>query len=395
MPLRIPFLGCWKDERLKIVLSVDALSTAMTGIGRYTWELAKELERSDEIAALRFFSRTRFVDTLPTPRAESGVETTPRGRLRRRILRAGYRAIGPAIQAVSFQRHRDWLFHATNFYLPPFPGAKVVTIHDLSVLHFPDYHPADRVAHLAAAIPDALRRADRILTDSEHVRQELLERFGIEGERVSAVPLACGPEYHPRSRGETEATLGRFGLRHGSYSLFVGTIEPRKNIDLMLDAYAVLPASLRKEFPFVVAGHPGWKSESLHTRLSKAEEEGWLRYLGYVDVESLPALFAGARCFVYPSLYEGFGLPLLEAMASGVPCVTVPNSSMEEIAGTSVLYCRPNECESLAVAIETLLINEEEHGKKRGSGLERAGCFSWKNTARKTIDVYRVALASR
>lgn len=380
---------------MKVILSVDALANAMTGIGRYTWELGRELERGEGIAALRFFSRTKFLDRLPDLRGSMSTESGPRARLGRRILRAGYRTVGPALQAISFQRHRDWLFHATNFYLPPFPGTKVVTIHDLSVLHFPDYHPGDRVAHLAAAIPDALRRADRIITDSEHVRLELLERFGVDERRVVSVPLACGPEYRPQTEEETRTTLTTFGLMHGSYSLFVGTIEPRKNIGAILDAYAMLSRELSAQIPLVIAGHSGWKSEDLHARLAEAEAEGWLRYLGYVDIAGLPALFAGARCFVYPSLYEGFGLPLLEAMASGVPTVTAPDSSMEEIAMESALYSRPDDREGLSHAIETILTNEDIHGEKRKRGLERAALFSWGETARRTVSVYRDALADR
>lgn len=378
---------------MKVILSVDALASPMTGIGRYTWELGHALQSGEGISGLRYFSRTRFLPELPAPLGEDRPSTMSRGRMGRKVLRAGYRLLGPTVQRIVFERHREWLFHATNFYLPPFPGRKVVTIHDLSTIHFPHFHPADRVAHLAEAIPDALSRANRVISDSEYVRREIIERFSLDAEKVVAIPLACGPDYRPRHPEETAQTLTGFGLRHGSYSLFVGTIEPRKNVAAILDAYRALPKERRREFPLVVAGHSGWKNEELHEHLRKAENEGWLRRLGYVDMASLAILFAGARCFVYPSLYEGFGLPVLEAMASGVPVVTLADSSMEEVADEAGSYCRPNDRDGLIHAIETLLTNEDVHESKRTRGLERAARFSWSETARRTIDVYRACFS--
>lgn len=156
-----------------------------------------------------------------------------------------------------------------------------------------------------------------MITDSHYTRQELADYFAWPLERIHAVPLASSPEFHPRSPDALRETLARHGLEPGGYSLFVGTIEPRKNIEALLDAYGRLPLALRQRWPLILTGYHGWRSESIHSRIAQAQQQGWARYLGFAASEDLPLLFAGARLFTFPSHYEGFGLPVLEAMSSG------------------------------------------------------------------------------
>jgi alpha-1,3-rhamnosyl/mannosyltransferase len=180
------------------------------------------------------------------------------------------------------------------------------------------------------------------------------------------------------------------GLKFGSYSLFVGTIEPRKNLLNIIEAYGRLPEDLRSTYPFIVVGHPGWNSDSIHLKMRRAEKEGWLRYLGYTGENVLPHLYSGARCFLLPSTYEGFGLPILEAMASGIPVLTSPESAMEEVAGNAAHYCRADDIDSISEGIATVLSDEALREKMIRNSLARAKEFSWDKTIAKTIAAYRL-----
>jgi alpha-1,3-rhamnosyl/mannosyltransferase len=175
----------------------------------------------------------------------------------------------------------------------------------------------------------------------------------------------------------------------GGYSLFVGTIEPRKNIETLLDAYSRLPLELRKRWPLVLTGYHGWRNESIHQRLESAKREGWAFYLGFVPSEDLPLLFAGARLFTFPSLYEGFGLPVLEAMSSGVPVVCSNSSSLPEVAGDAALMCDAKDTETLTDLIRRGLEDDAWRASAVEQGLLHAAGFSWERCALETLQVYQ------
>jgi alpha-1,3-rhamnosyl/mannosyltransferase len=233
-----------------------------------------------------------------------------------------------------------------------------------------------------------LKRADMLITDSEYTRQEVASYFGWPLERIRAVPLASSPDFRPRALDELHMVLVRYGLKAGGYCLHVGTIEPRKNLDVLLDAYALLPQSVRQQWPLVLVGYSGWRSEKLHARIEAAVAEGWAHYLGFVDAEELPLIFAGARLFVFPSLYEGFGLPVLEAMASGIPVVCSNSSTLPEVAGDAAAMCAPQDVDALCQLIEAGLEDETWRSKAKSRGLLQAGIFSWQRCAEETVAVY-------
>jgi alpha-1,3-rhamnosyl/mannosyltransferase len=191
---------------------------------------------------------------------------------------------------------------------------------------------------------------------------------------------------------ESVSVLARLGLVHGGYTLYAGTIEPRKNIEVLLDAYSVLPDAIRQRWPLVLAGYHGWQSEQLHQRIDAAVSAGWARYLGYVADEDLPHLFAGAHLFFFPSHYEGFGLPVLEAMASGVPVVCSNASSLPEVAGGAALMFDPEDADALHQLILTGLEDEVWRKTAKEKGLMQASIFSWRRCANETVSVYRELL---
>jgi alpha-1,3-rhamnosyl/mannosyltransferase len=240
----------------------------------------------------------------------------------------------------------------------------------------------------------ALNRATILITDSEFVRQEVVNTFSWPLERVRVVPLASAAEFHPREPSEIANLLGQYGLVPGNYCLAVGTIEPRKNVDRLLDAYALLPSAIQRQWPLILAGYHGWSNTALHARIAAAQHSGWLRYLNFVPAGHLPALYAGARLFIFPSVYEGFGLPVLEAMASGTPVVCSNSSSLPEVAGGAAAMCDAFDVEALSRLIAAGLQDEQWRSVARSKGLMQATRFSWQRCARETFAVYQAAVCA-
>lgn len=377
---------------MKVILSIDPVKHPLTGIGRYTYELARELSRMPGLGSVRFFSGAGFRDSVSLP-----VHASSRsGGLRRWVLKSRlavglFRAAAPRLKARVLAGFEDHVFHGPNFYLPPFGGRSVVTMHDLSPYEWAHCHPPERVRYMRAEIEQALRRADLVITDSEFTRREVAGFFGWPLERVCAVSLACNEDFRPRSAAEVAPVLASYALDVQGYCLFAGTLEPRKNVGALLDAYGMLPVAMRRRWPLVLVGYRGWRSDALHARIAVAEREGWVRYPGFVPIEHLPALFAGARLFAFPSLYEGFGLPLLEAMASGVPVVCSDSSSLPEVAGGAAAMCAPADVDALARLLERGLDDDAWRIAAIGKGLSRARRFSWQRCAQETVAVYRQA----
>ena len=378
---------------MKVILSVTAIRYPLTGIGRYAYELAKGLAASGQIERLLFAGSTRFFEGLPKPGTDPGWMGRLRGLLvKQRWAALGYKATLGCWQDWRLRGLEDHVFHGPNYYLPRFRGRSVATFHDLSPYFRPEWHPAERVRYLRPEIDLSLGRASMLITDSEFVRREVMTRFGWPGERVVSVPLAGAEGFYPRPVEALAPLLARYSLRPGGYMLFVGTIEPRKNIEGLLDAYAILPASVRRKWPLVLAGYRGWNSDALHERLAAQMRKGELRYLGFVPDDHLPMLFAGARLFAFPSFYEGFGLPVLEAMASGVPVVCSNAASLPEVAGDAAAMCQAQDVHALSRLIEMGLVDETWRAAAIARGLARARHFSWLRCAEETVAVYRAAV---
>lgn len=382
-----------QDAGLKVVLSTDPVRFPLTGIGRYTYELARGLQQAP-LGDLHFMNAGRLSRNLPTvPEAQPH----SRGPWLRRLLQGQdwalrlHGLLHAQRQARAMSELPDHVFHSPNFYLPPTPGPGVVTLHDLSCHEWAHCHPPQRVRHMQREIAQSLRRAKVLITVSECMRVDIARFFAWPLDRVVATPLAAASAFHPREPAQLQQPLQAMGLAPGSYALYVGTIEPRKNLDRLIQAYARLPERLRQRWPLVLAGYVGWNSEPLHAQIQAAQSQGWLRYLGYVPQHRLPELMAGARLFVFPSLYEGFGLPVLEAMASGVPVLSSTASSLPEVCGDAALMHDPQDDEMLLAHLKKGLEDEVWREQARARGLVQAGRFSWARCTEQTLAAYRLA----
>lgn len=375
---------------MKVILSVEPVRFPLTGIGRYAYELAKGMQASDEITELKLFSGSRFLSGLPEPASESGNSYG----LKRLVQKsapamAAYGRLMPLLRKQALKGYDDFIYHGPNFFLPPFPGRKVATFHDLSPFKWAECFDPVKVRYLQKELEKTLNTADALITDSEYTRRELAEFAGWPIEKIHAVPLAAGPEFRPRNEDEVRPLLRRYGLGYQGYSLFVGTIEPRKNIIRLLDAYELLPKAIREKWPLILTGYRGWKSDDIHARIKEAERQGWAKYLGFLPAEELPLLYSGARLFVFPSLYEGFGLPVLEAMQSGVPVICSNQASLPEVAGDVAVQMHPDDIEGIAASLSKILTADQERASLVSAAKQHANSFSWKSCQRDTTSVYR------
>lgn len=365
---------------MKLILSSEAISPPLTGIGRYTWELASRLPAVQDIH-VRFFRQGRWI---PDPALLLNPEL-------------------PHIRRTWLQRQEPrWLresrlkwdclgavFHGPNFFLPACADIGVVTIHDLSVFKYPETHPIERIRQYEREFDSTIKRAAHLIAVSEVMRQEIVAFLGWPADRITTVPNGASGKFSPKSGPELLPFLQRFDLKGDGYALCVSTLEPRKKIENLLQAYKLLPQGLRERFPLILAGSPGWLSDALHEEIEHCTKQGWLRYLGFVPEADLPVLYAGARLFVYPSIYEGFGLPVLEAMASGIPVVTSDRSSLPEVTGGAALLVDPDDIDSLADSIRKGLCDDEWRESATSLGLSVSQGYSWERCVRETVEVYR------
>ena len=350
------------------------------GMGHYMAGLLESLAAGDGDERFVVFAlgRRERIERVPVRAVNVSYRVGPiPRRLHERLLMAG---LAPPTELLI--RLRPDICIWPNFVSwPTLPGVRnVLVVHDLGFLVHGEYLREDDRRYYRRLVPPSLRHADRVVVVSESVRAELVERFGVAREEITVIsPAVDTLRFRPRPTQEMDAVAERYGLQR-PYILFTGTLEPRKNVVGLLDAYEGLPEALRERFQLVLAGGMGWLATEVKQRL---EELAGLRVIstGYVPDAELPAIYSGAELFVYPSFYEGFGMPPLEAMACGVPVITSDTSSLPEVVGDAAIKIDPHDTRALSEAMELVLSDSATATRMRERGLAQAQRFTWASSA--------------
>ena len=281
------------------------------------------------------------------------------------------------------------VFHATEHLLPWMARASVMTVHDLIFERYPQHHTLANRAFLRVAMPLFVRRADAIIAVSQHTKRDLLEIYGTPPHKVHVIDEGIDEHFRPADEGEIRRVKERHSIRR-PYLLMVGTLEPRKNHVLAFQALARLKA---EGWPHcvVVVGRRGWLFNAVQRQVELLQLTDDVIFAGRVPDADLPALYSGADCFLMPSLYEGFGIPVLEAMACGTPVVCSRASSLPEVAGDAALFIEPMTGDGLAAAVRQVLSNPNMADKMSSDGARQASRFRWPRAAEETLQVYRAA----
>jgi len=377
---------------MRIVVNAIPTLTPLTGVGQYTYELMRALRAAD--AAREWYSYYGFVtsDFLRKPE-DSGAAG------------AGLLALGQALRAVppvkalariarvQLARLRpgtfDLYFEPNFIPLPEIRAPRcVVTVHDFSFLNRPEWHPAERVRYFTANFFRNLSRADLVLTDSVFVREEALRHLPVPPERVRVVHAGCD---HDRFRPQPPEGVARVRSKYGigaPYFLYVGTIEPRKNLLALVRAFERLAAGRRSPPQLVLCGHQGWKNEEILREFERLAQRELLRFLGHVPTADLAPLYAGALALTYPSIYEGFGLPVAEAMATGCPVLCSDRASLPEVGGDAPLYVDPDDEGAILEGLRRMEDDAAAREICRERGLVQARRFRWEKTAREVLAAF-------
>ncbi|MGB5984747.1 MAG: glycosyltransferase family 1 protein [Desulfobacterales bacterium] len=383
---------------MRIALDGTPLLISQTGVGRYTRELGRALGAySPELKVnylygihglyrLRQHLSGSLGRSLPERPLVAG--NTPGPRWARCFPEDLKQRLKIQAARLECRMRRPEIYHATNFISERWECPVVATIHDLSFIRYPQTHPQARLDWIRQGLPHTLARA-HLITVSHFTKHELMTLLQVPEERISVVHEGIDSRFKPLPRNITARRLKRYQLQPGAYILSVGTLEPRKNIIRLLQAYERLPDALARRYPLVVAGLGGWKDAPIHTALRRLSDRGRLRALGFVTDDNLPALYNGAALFVFPSLYEGFGFPPLEAMACGTAALVSNRASLPEVVGQGAMLVDPESIEAITEAMNQLLEDPSLRETLAARGVAQARRFTWENCALETLAVYR------
>ncbi len=380
---------------MRIAIEYSAAVNQRAGIGRLVRNQVAalaELDRENEYVLL--YAR-------PDPGAVPRFPTAPNFARREVALRERWLAIAWHRAQIPFPA--DWLtgpvelYHSPDFVLPPLRRARgILTVHDLAFLLRPDCADAALSAYLEEVVPRSVQRADFVIADSENTRNDVVVLLGVPPQQVEVVPGGVEERFEPVADPALLATARRH-LKVGDapFVLAVGLLEPRKNLNRLMDAFAILKKGGKlPDHKLVLAGSTGWLVDGILAHHAASPVRDDIVLPGFVPEELLPAVYSAAEVLAFPSLYEGFGLPILEAMACGTPVVASRTSCLPEVAEGAALLADPENTDALAVALELALTDEALRADLRAKGLERAAHYTWRGAAERLLQVYqRVAAA--
>lgn len=370
---------------MRVVVNTIPLLSPLTGVGKYTWQICRAMENvaaENEYAYYYGYYSSRLfcagAGKASVSRAKDVIKNIPfLGRSLRLLKGAG----------ALFTRGDFDVYFEPNYIPLRIPTKKtVVAVPDLSPFLHPEWHRRETVEYFRSHFFKNITRTDHIITISDFIRDAAIEEFGFSADRVTTVPLGYDSEFFFPQERTTLGALREKYLLPERFVLYVGSIEPRKNLVRLLKAYRQLPVALRKDVKLVLVGFSGWDNADVMSLLSVLKED--VAYLGYIPEEDLASLYCLAEIFVYPALYEGFGLPPLEAMACGCPVLVSNVASLPEVCGEAALYVNPLDVNELSAQMSRLLADENLKKALKHIGLAQASRFSWKRSAIEHLEVF-------
>lgn len=374
---------------VKLIINGIPLLGEQSGVGKYTHEIVARLAQHEDVFRTTYyygyFSRNfprmadEGTDDSLVSRLKHAISAFP---LLKKVCRKASHYVSPLLSG----QHN--LYFEPNFALQPGirANATVVTVHDFSCFLHPEWHPAERVAYMERHMWPSLERADRIVTVSEAMRREAVERFGLPASRVTTILNGVDHQRYTPPVPDAVRLLRQSWKLPEHFILFVGNLEPRKNLKHVLLTYAMLPQAIQRQFPLLLAGCSGWNNAELHAML---ESMPHVRRLGFVPEKDLPTLYGAAEFLVYPSWYEGFGLPVLEAMACGCPVLASNDAALAEVGGDAVVCVSPRDVDGMRNAMLELLDDSALRERLHQAGLLRAAQFSWDESADKHKELFQ------
>lgn len=381
-------------SKARIGFDATAALTQGGGIGRYTRDLLGALlEQGDDFRFNIFAARSPGDGPVQLPEIASErasfrqIPLSPRW-----LYRLWYRLRLPLPVQV-FTGPID-LFHSPDFVLPPVLGGipTLLTVHDLSFEYYPETFTPSLVSYLKRAVPWSVARASHVLADSESTRRDLVRLYNTPRQKITVLYSGVDERFKPvEGRAVLDNVRRKYGIGDAPYIFTVSTLQPRKNHQMLIRAFAKVAGTMAQEL--VIAGGKGWLYEKMEAEIRDLGLTQRVRFIGFADDEDLPALYSGATFFVFPSLYEGFGLPVLEAMACGTPVLTSDASSLPEVSGGAALQLSPTDLEGWAAALLRLAEDDDLRTRLAQAGFAQKERFSWHDSARQLIGVYERLLS--
>ncbi|MCR5814045.1 MAG: glycosyltransferase family 4 protein [Desulfovibrio sp.] len=374
----------------RILVNTQPLIGEETGVGNYARHITLALTARSDLFRTTFY-HCYYSQSLPNAKSrmqrlltwtKNKVKASPVLRSLGKKTLACLRTTHNALHKTVF----DCYFEPNFILLPQIEARKnLLTVHDFSCLLYPEWHPKERVRYLEEHFPKSLERADHLIMVSETMRQEAVTRFGLALEKISVIPNGLDHQvFHPMDSESSERLLAPYKLPN-AFILFAGTFEPRKNLSHLLAAYALLPKTLKNRFPLLLCGAEGWKNNDILEEIRR--QAPFVRSLGYVPEAILCALYNRAAVMCYPSWYEGFGLPVVEAMACGCPVLASNNAALTETAGGCAKLADPADIQGISNALREVLEDEDWRKEHKALGLAHAAKYSWEQSAQAHISL--------
>ena len=369
---------------MKIGIDGSGAMGTQTGVGKYINRLIENLsliDTSNEYLVYLNYFRTGKINPFG-----NGYQIT-KNRIPAKIQRLLHNQLKIPIE--TFVGNID-IFHGPNYFVPPSKQSKkVVTVHDLTFEFFPETMIGRDAAYYKKYVPMSMQKADHILTISNSSKKDLIERFKVPADKISVTYMAAGSNFAPISNKDViKPVLKKYKLP-SNFLLTVCTLEPRKNLVTLVKAMSALRKNKKNEQKLIVVGGSGWKNDELFKQISELGLENDIIFPGYIGQEDLPALYNACSLFLFPSLYEGFGIPPLEALSCGTACICSNSSSLPEVVGDGAILIDPVNADEWVEQIEFLLDNPSKIDELGKRGMEQAKKFSWGKTAQETLAVYK------